>query len=162
MCLDATVEGGAAGDFLNPCTWTPDATVLNIVAGSQAQMNLSLTRGVTLTIRVEDPGKHLDKSQGKNKDADFDIGFLTPQKAYRAARLRSKKDDEQVYEIQLPAGVAHQMLASSKFFDLEDDRGPQSSKEDGLQQRSVQALARNSLALHPPEVVVRVKGVKGK
>ena len=162
VCLDATIDGGAAGEFLNPCTWTPETTVVNIAVGSQAQMNLSLTRGVTLTIRVDDPGKHLDKNQGKNKDADFDLGFLTPQKAYQSARLRSKKVDEQVYEIQLPAGVAHPMLASSKFFDLEDDRGPQSSKEDGLQQRSVQALERTSLVLHPPEIVVRVKGLKGK
>jgi formate dehydrogenase assembly factor FdhD len=50
--------------------------MVNIVAGSQPQMDLVLVRGVTMTIRVEDPGKHLDKYVGKTKDADFALGFL--------------------------------------------------------------------------------------
>jgi hypothetical protein len=160
VCLDSSIEGGAAGEFLNPCTWIPDATMVNVVAGSQPQMDLVLVRGVTVTIRVEDPGKHLDKHVGKTKDADFDLGFLTAQNLYQPARLRSKKDDEQIYEIQLPAGVSHRVLTSSKHFDVEDVRGPQPVKADGVQ-LPVQALERTSLAVNaPPGLVLRVKGVK--
>ena len=160
VCLDSSIEGGAAGEFLNPCTWTPDATVLNIVSGSQPQMDLVLTRGVTVTIRVEDPGQHLDKHVGKTKDADFALGFLTALNLYQPARLRSKRADEQIYEIQLPAGVSHRVLASSKYFDVEDVSGPQAVKADGVQ-LPVQASERASLALNPPPgLVLRVKGVK--
>jgi hypothetical protein len=53
----------------------PDATLVNIVSGNQPQMDLVLTRGGTLTIRVDDPGQHLDRHVGKTKDADFaDLG----------------------------------------------------------------------------------------
>lgn len=160
VCLDSSVEGGAAGEFLNPCTWTPDATLVNIVSGSQPQMDLVLTRGVTLTIRVDDPGQHLDRNVGKTKDADFDLGFMTAQNLYQAARLRSKKANEQVYEIQLPAGVPHRILASSKYFDIENVRGQQAVKADGVQ-LPVQAAERASLAVsREPDLVLRVKGVK--
>lgn len=160
VCLDNSSDGGAAGEFLNPCTWTPDSTVVNIVAGSQPQMDLVLVRGVTMTIRVEDPGKHLDKNVGKTKDADFSIGFLMASNLYQSARLRSKKDDEQIYEIQLPAGVPHRVLVSSQYFDVDDVRGPQAVKADGVQ-LPVQASERASLAVNPPPgLVLRVKGVK--
>jgi hypothetical protein len=160
VCLDSSSDGGAAGEFLNPCTWTPDATMVNIVAGSQPQMDLVLVRGVTMTIRVEDPGKHLDKHVGKTKDADFALGFLTASNLYQSARLRSKKEDEQVYEVQLPAGVSHRFLVSSKYFDVDDVRGPQAAKADGVQ-LPVQASERASLAVNPPPgLVLRVKGVK--
>ena len=52
---------------------------------------VQLVRSVTLSVRVEDPGKHLDTHLGKTKEADVDLGFLTAQGLYQSARLRSKK-----------------------------------------------------------------------
>lgn len=161
VCLDARGAGGVANEFLNPCSWTPDATAVTAIAGSRVQMAISLVRGVTLSVRVEDPGKHLDTHQEKTKDADFDLGFMTAQGLYQAARLRSKKADVQEFEMQLPAGVPHRLIVNSKFFDVQDERGPQFAKADGID-LPVQASARASLAVAPPVVVLRITGVKAK
>ena len=88
------------------------------------------------------------KPVGKTKDADFDLGFLTSQNLYQPARLRSKKADEQIYEIQVPAEYRIGSLTSLPV------------KADGVQ-LPLQALECASLAVNPPPgLVLRLKGVK--
>ena len=144
------------GDFVDPCAWglaTPSVTV----AGNQrlTAQRYSLTKGVRLKVRIDDPAGHLQQKATETVAPHVLVGVLSlngsllpmvPTQANRAGLD---------YEMVIPLGTAIKFTTFSKLVDLEDENR-QLVPATGLF-RDLPAVA---AAAAPPSLRFTVRGRK--
>ena len=144
------------GDFVDPCAWglaTPSVTV----AGNQriAAQKYSLTKGVRLKVRIDDPIGHLQQKAGETVAPHILVGVLSPNGALLPMVPTQANRAGLDYEMVIPLGTALKFTTFSKMVDLEDENR-QLVPATGLF-RDLPAVA---AAAAPPSLRFTVRGRK--
>ena len=143
------------GDFVDPCAWglpTPSVSI----AGAQklAAQKFSLTSGVRLKVRIDDPGAHLQQKAGEVVAPHVLVGILGANGTLIPLVPTSSTRTALDYETVIPLGRPVKFTAFSKMVDLEDE-SRQLVPANGLF-RDLPASA----AAAPPSVRLTVRGRK--
>ena len=144
------------GDFVDPCAWglaTPSVTV----ADNQriAAQKYSLTKGVRLKVRIDDPIGHLQQKAGETVAPHILVGVLSPNGALLPMVPTQANRAGLDYEMVIPLGTALKFTTFSKMVDLEDENR-QLVPATGLF-RDLPAVA---AAAAPPSLRFTVRGRK--
>lgn len=84
---------------------------------------LPMKQGFELPVRVEDPGGYLEKHEGKTKDAYLAVGVQMGNGPLIPARLARKDRERRDYTVVVPFDSEVNVIAGSRFYTLEDDKG---------------------------------------
>lgn len=144
------------GDFVDPCAWglaTPSVTV----AGNQriAAQRYSLTKGVRLKVRIDDPNGHLQQKANETVAPHILVGVLSPNGSLLPMVPTQANRAGLDYEMVIPLGTAIKFTTFSKLADLEDENR-QLVPATGLF-RDLPAVA---AAAAPPSLRFTVRGRK--
>ena len=112
--------------WLNPCEWnflTPTATVTP--QAPAARMNITLKRGATIPIRIDDSGQLLAQNEGKTPGAGFLLGVssLEPGSFFRLVPLVSQDSGGRNHQIVIPYNTSLTLLVHPTFYHLTDGAG---------------------------------------
>ena len=144
------------GDFVDPCAWglaTPSVTV----TGNQriATQRYSLTKGVRLKVRIDDPNGHLQQKAGETVAPHILVGVLSSNGSLLPMVPTQANRAGLDYEMVIPLGTAIKFTTFSKLVDLEDENR-QVVPATGLF-RDLPAVAANAA---PPSLRFTVRGRK--
>lgn len=154
LCADAP-----GSDLLNPCEWNTYAQVLSISPGQIAMQRLvHMRKGHRLSIRVEDPGGHLNTHLNKTNGANLTILGSGPWRPGKPARVLQSDKSGMDLEAVVAFDVPYTVTGMSTFFQLGKDTGQAFASNGG----QLKGLTKKSDVDQgkPPKVVIRVQGLK--
>ena len=126
--LCAQVPGSG---WMNPCEWglDPPPPIVTI-SGQQRSISVTMVmrKGVTVPIRVEDPGRLLEQHEGKTPGAFLLLGVFSDASVFHPAPVISKDASGRNHEIVVPHDTPVKIIVTSSFFQLNDAAGRQLSR----------------------------------
>ena len=117
VCLQS-----ADGDFVDPCAW--GLTVPSVVLAANqklAAQRYSLTKGVRLKVRLDDPNGHLQARAGETLTPHVLVGVVSTTGALMPMVPSLTNRSGIDYEMVIPLGNQLKFTAISKMADLEDE-----------------------------------------
>ena len=150
VCIQST-----DGDVVDPCGWGLTAPSVTVAANQKlAAQKFSLTKGIRLKVRIDDPNGHLQQKSGEAFAPHVLVGVLPANGALLPMVPTFSNPAGVDYETVIPIGVAVKFTAFSKLVDLEDE-ARQPIPANGLF-RDLPTTA----AANPPSVRLTVRGRK--
>jgi Carboxypeptidase regulatory-like domain len=111
-------------EWLNPCEWSgKPVTVTLRDRGVASDLNLVMTKGYILPIRVNDGIQILSQLDAKVPGAHLLIGVGGPGTPFKPAALQSRDATGRVYAVAVPFGQPLRVSVFSTYFQLADDMG---------------------------------------
>jgi len=110
--------------WLNPCEWDSTRPELDI-SPAQLSVNKTITlkRGATVSVRVNDPAKLLPQYEGKAGGAHLLVGVRGPKLMIHLAPVRAEDSGGRNYEVVIPFDTGTNLIVTSPFFQLRDANG---------------------------------------
>ena len=119
LCVQAT-----STIWLDPCEW---GFPLPSVSVASAQMNpgvtITMKKGVSLPIRIDDAGQLLTQHLGKTSGADLLIGISRPGQPFRPTIPVSEDASGRNHQFVIPFDTSVRLVVASSFFKLADAKG---------------------------------------
>lgn len=105
--------------WLNPCDWnfpTPTATITR--SAPSGSVNITLTRGVAIPVRINDPGGLLAQNEGKTPGAGLllEVSDGRPGSFFRAVPLVSKDSGGRNHQIVIPFNTQLTLFVHPTFY----------------------------------------------
>lgn len=112
--------------WLDPCEWgLPIPSVALTGAAPSQTIAISMSKGVEVPIRIEDPGQHLLRNEGRTPGAHLLVGVRTPASTFRRAIPAGPGIGGAMLKVVIPFDRPVQLAVASGFFKLADGSGEQ-------------------------------------
>jgi hypothetical protein len=111
-------------NWLSPCEWNIPTPSVSITADSPTTAaTILMRRGVTLTVRVDDPLQLLPQHEGKTDGAFVLIGAVSSGFVFHQMPVVSRDSKGRDQEVLIPFDTPVELLVRSSFFRINDPSG---------------------------------------
>jgi hypothetical protein len=116
-----TATGGA---WLDPCKWpVPSNAVTLTTAQPTIGVTISLQRGATLPIQIDDPGQLLERHEGKTPGARLLLGVAGPGLVFHTIPVVAKNSNGRQHQLVVPYNIELKLVIQSTYFRVTDALG---------------------------------------
>ena len=113
-----------SGAWLDPCDWGLPLTTTDLsFAQNTADVTMTLRRGATVPVRIDDPGQFLSQSGAKTPGAGLLLGFATDSSLFHTLPLTSADQTGRNYQIVIPFDTTVKLIITSSHLQIADAAG---------------------------------------
>lgn len=114
----------ASVEWLNPCEWGAARPMVEITAAQKnTNSTLTLKRGASVQIRVDDPVGALAQYEGKSPGAHLLLGVNSDAGIFHQASVVVSRPERRQYSITIPFDTKVNLVVATSFYRLADATG---------------------------------------